>query len=261
MGGHKIGIDEKHLVLCRVEHLGKEVTNGIGTSEGMTVNDGDALIVVAGYVGWEIFFASNTLFRGFIPHAAENLMQFVDNRTFYAHVHVVPVTYARNAFNVIVCHIHATCIGYLAVDDHYLSVVARNDVVHPWKTNGVELHQLDAQGIDGVVHVCLDGLVVGGIAKGIVERTHFNAFCRFLCQEVEEESCNGVVAEIEIFKMNERFGIAHSLKHVLKFVMTSPQEVNGIAIANLRPFFPQMGSHDGIGGLGCHTNHPHEAKG
>ena len=52
-------------MLCCIEHLGKEVTNGIGTSEGMTVHNSDALIVVAGDICREVFFACDIFFRGF----------------------------------------------------------------------------------------------------------------------------------------------------------------------------------------------------
>ena len=175
-------------------------------------------------------------------------------------VHVTPFADLLRTVDVIVGYIHASGIAYLAIDDHNLAVVAWNDVVDPRETDRIELHQLDAQGIDGIVHLSFDGLIVGGIAKCIIKRTHFHPFSCFLCQDMEQKSRYRVVTEIEVFKVNERLGIAHSLKHVLKFVMTRLQQLHGIAIIEFHTLRPQMSSHQGISSLRTHGHHQRDAE-
>ena len=260
MSGHKIRIDEEHFMLCRVEHLGKEVADGIGTTQWVAVNDGNALVVVAVNLCREILGACYVLFRRLVPHATENLMQFVHDRPFDVHVHVVPIANLWDALNVIVSHVHTTGISNLAVDNHNLAVITWDDVIDPRETDGIELHQLDAQGIDGVMHLTLDGLIVGGIAKGIVERTHLHPFGSLLCQEMEEESSDGVVAEIEILEMDERLGIAYRLKHVLKLIVSRLQETHGIAVVELHTLRPQMSRHQRISSLSIHHRHQRDAE-
>ena len=72
---------------------------------------------------------------------------------------------------------------------------------------------------------------------------------------MKQEPCNGVIAEVEIFEVDERLGIAYSLKHVFELVMSSLQESDGIAITNLDSFSPKVGCHDGIGCLSADTCH------
>ena len=53
-------------------------------------------------------------------------------------MHVVPFAHSFCAFDVVVGHIHATCIGYGAIDDHNFAVVACKDVIDPRESDGVE---------------------------------------------------------------------------------------------------------------------------
>ena len=108
----------------------------------------------------EVFGFGQKLARLLVPHVAKNLVQFVHCGAFNAHVHVMPIANLWNAFNIVVGHIHASRVGNSPVDDHYFAVITRNDVVDPGETDGVKLHQTNAQRIDGVMHVMFYGLVI-----------------------------------------------------------------------------------------------------
>ena len=100
-----------------------------------------------GLVGHEILGLRTEVFAcGLLPDAGKDQLQVVDHTTFQSAVHVAPGTHLLRTFYIIVGHIHATRIGYPAIDDHNLAVVARPDVVHPGKANGVKLHDVDAVG-------------------------------------------------------------------------------------------------------------------
>ena len=60
------------------------------------------------------------------------------------HVHVMPVAYSLDALDVIVSHVHSSCISNLSVDDHNLAMVARHNMVYPGETYRVKLDEVDA---------------------------------------------------------------------------------------------------------------------
>ena len=157
-------------------------------------------------------------------------MQLVDSWSFDVHVHVAPGAHHWSTGDIVVGYVHTTSVSDATVDDHNLAVVARNDVVDPWKTYGIELHQFDTQTFNGVVTLVADGLVVGEVAKGIIHRTDLHTLTDFFCQEVEEQVGDGVVAEIEVFQMDERLGFSHCLEEVLELVVTTLEQADAVAV-------------------------------
>ena len=72
----------------------------------------------------EILFAMHILSGHFVPHVEKDSLQGINGIAFNSAVHVVPFTHNLSPFDVIVCHVHASCIGCLAVYDNDFPVVS-----------------------------------------------------------------------------------------------------------------------------------------
>ena len=57
-------------------------------------------------------------------------------------------------------HVHTTCIGHFAVNDHNFAVVAMQRVVDPWETHRIKLHDVDAASSEVFEVMALERLVV-----------------------------------------------------------------------------------------------------
>jgi hypothetical protein len=100
--------------------------------------------------------------------------------TLNATMNVTPFTYLFSAYNVVVGNVHATCVGYLSVNDDNLPVVTREDVVNPREANRVELVYLNTVIPKHLQMVFLQRTVIGVIAKAVEHGTHLNTLLAFL---------------------------------------------------------------------------------
>ena len=62
--------------------------------------------------------------------------------------------------------------------------------------------------------------VVGVVAETIKEGTNFHALFSLLAQDIKQQSCDGVVTEVEILQMHTALGMAYGFKHVGKLLFT-----------------------------------------
>lgn len=110
---------------------------------------GDAHHLVASLPATKVLAVGQLFLGQLLPEADKDVLQLIHRRSFNAAVHVAPFTHLLGAYKVVVGHVHTSRIAYLPVDDHNLTVVAGPDVVHPRKTDGVELVDLDAVFVEG----------------------------------------------------------------------------------------------------------------
>ena len=165
----------------------------------------------------------DVLMSGAIPDTQEDALQLVDGITLDATVHVAPFAHLFGALDVVVGNIHAAGIAYLAVDDHYLAMVAAIDVVDPRKADGRILHDIDAVGAQSLEVMLLQRLVVGVVAEAVEHGTNLDTLAALLAQDVEEQRGDRVVAEVEIFEMDAALGLADSMEHVIELLLSGHQ--------------------------------------
>ena len=65
---------------------------------------------------------------------------------------------------------------------------------------------------------------------------------------MEEETCYGVVAEVEIFEMDELFGFAYRLEKIHKLVMARCKEMHRVAICRRYATAAKVMCHKRVGG-------------
>ena len=87
---------------------------------------------------------AQVLARYLLPGMHEDAVKVVDHAALQTAMHVAPSSHLLGALDVVVGHVHSSCVGHVAVDDHNLAVVARPDMIDPRKADGVELIDVDA---------------------------------------------------------------------------------------------------------------------
>ena len=97
-------------------------------------------------------------------------------------VDVVPFADLGQTLDVVVGHVHPSCVANLSVDDHDLTVVAMGGVVEPGEGEGIEFHDFDALLADGFQVFLGQRFVVRQIAESVEQGTHFYAFLYLLGQ-------------------------------------------------------------------------------
>ena len=133
-----------------------------------------------------VFHAVHIFTSGAIPYPEEYFLQFVDSIALNAAVHVAPFTNLLSTLDVVIGYVHATRIGYLSVDDDYLTVVAPENLIQPGETDWFVFHNLDAVVAQSFQVVFLQWLVVGIVAEAVEHRTYFNPFFTLFAKQVEE---------------------------------------------------------------------------
>ena len=91
-----------------------------------------------------VLVSMNVLFGRLVPYSQKDILKSIYLGAFYTAMHVAPFAHLLCAVDVVVCHVHSACIGYLSVDDNYLAVVAMQHVINPWEAYRVEFEYLDA---------------------------------------------------------------------------------------------------------------------
>ena len=154
----------------------------------------------------------HVLFGYFVPCVEKDTLQRVHFRALYSAVHVVPLAYSGSALDVVVGHVHAARIGHLAVYDYDLAMVSREHVVNPRKSYWVELVYLYAPVAYSFEVSSFQWTVVAGVAKRVEQSANFHALDSLGGQQVEQLGSDGVVSEIEIFKVYARFSLLDGLE-------------------------------------------------
>jgi hypothetical protein len=97
-------------------------------------------------------------------------------------------------------------------------MVAWPDVIDPWETDGVVLHDIDAVGPELLKMVLLERLIIGVIAKAIKHSSDFHPFLSFLPENIKKQGGNGIVAEVEVFKVHATLGLSDGFEHIRKLI-------------------------------------------
>ena len=113
-------------------------------------------------------------------------------------MHITPFTYLWCTYDIVVGNIHSSRICNLSIDDNYLTMIAWPDMVHPGKTDRVELHNVDTIGMELAEVFLLKGLIVGVVSETIKHCPYLNSFLTLLSEKVEQKGGDRVIAEIEI---------------------------------------------------------------
>ena len=258
----EVGIDDFYGVARVVDGVGIELTDDLIGDTRLTVDHSHHLLVAGGGgVGLQpveivcgtpaavVFRTMHVLSRHLVPDSQEDGLQCVHLSAVNAAVHVVPRTHLSRAFYIIVGHIHSTRVGYLPIDDHYLAMVAREDMIDPRKGDGVELEYLYALGADGIQMRPLQRSVVGHVAEGIKQGPHLNSLLGLLAEKDKEPTCDGVVAEIEVFKMYAALGLTYGGKHVVKLFLSRHQKGNGVVVGKAHAVPTQLADKHGVSPL------------
>ena len=109
--------------------------------------------------------------------------------------------------DVVVCHVHATCVQELTIYYGYLVVVAVEEVVYPWELHLVVGIDLDTPGTVNVEERVLQGKVAVRVAEIIVYHPDLHPLLRLTSQEVEELAAYTVLLELEIVEVDIPLGI------------------------------------------------------
>ena len=86
-----------------------------------------------------IFRSTDFLTSLFIPCSKKDLLQGVNLLSVNTAVHIMPFSYYFSAMYIVVSHIHATGVSYLAVYNHNLPVVTMKHMIYPRKAYRVKL--------------------------------------------------------------------------------------------------------------------------
>ena len=151
-----------------------------------------AYVVVLG----KILLSSQHFTRLHLPHRNEYQMEVVHRSAFNMHVHISPRTYFLDTRDVVISHIHASCVRHSSVYHHNLAVVSRKNVIHPGEPDGVEQFNLDALLCQIAMLLLFHGLIVRHVAKIIIHDAHFHAFTYLFQKQTDEQFVDGVVSEI-----------------------------------------------------------------
>ena len=155
-------------------------------------------------------------------------MKRVDLRSLYTAVHIMPRPNFLCAINIVVCHVHTTCVGNLSVNNYYLAMITAPNMVDPWKTDGIKLVDLNAQRANLINIFTAHRTVIGSIPKAIKEQSHLNTLFHFGSQMRYQHSVYGIVAKIEILHVNATTSLINSFKEVIKFLLSRHEQRNRI---------------------------------
>ena len=149
----EVRVDEFDGVLCIVDGMDIELAHDLIGGARLTVDDAHHLI--ARRLWMVVFGIGHRFVGGLLPDTGEDLLQVVHGRAFDPTMHITPFAHLFRANDIVVGHVHAACVGRLAVDDHDLTVVTGPDMVYPRESDGVELHDVDTVGTEFLEMVLL----------------------------------------------------------------------------------------------------------
>ena len=258
----QVGVDELDAVLSEVDGVGVELADNLVAGARFAVDDahhfvlsrlsgvGTKVVEILGCAEASIIFlAVNVLSSLLVPNFQEDALQRVHFLSLDAAMHVAPRAHLLGSVDVVVGNVHASRVGYFSVNDHYFPMVASKNVVYPREVQRVELYNLDALFVQFLHVVALQGLVVRGISKSVVECSDFHTLFRFLCQQVEQSACNGIVAEVEVFQMNAAPRLADGLEHVVELLLTTRQKHHRVVVRECDVALPHFTCYQRIRSL------------
>ena len=171
-----------------------------------------------------ILWAVNILLSGFVPYTQEDTLQFIYRIAFDATVHIVPFTHLISTFNIIVGNVHTARICHASVNDNYLTMVARPNMIDEWKANRVELVYLNSQCSDSCNIFLSHRAVVRHIAESIVQEPHLNTFFNLWRKVRYQFTVDGIVTKVEVFHVNGTASLVNRFKKVVKFLLSRHQQ-------------------------------------
>ena len=205
------------------------MADGAGRLARHAVYDGHLLSLLFRDVDVGKVFRTTHVLAGLpVPHGQEDALQVAHGIAVDAHMYVVPGTYLGQSRDVVVGHVHAARVARPSVDDHNLAVVAVQGMVDVGESDGVELHQLDASGADGLDMLFFQRLAVRPVAEGVKQGTYFHAFLHLLGQQVEQGVGDGVVAEVEVFQVYMMACPADGVEQVGKFIPSRSKQFHAV---------------------------------
>jgi hypothetical protein len=95
-------------------------------------------------------------------------------------------------------------------------VIPRPDVVNPREADRVEFVDVYTVGVEIFEVFLFQRFVVGVIAETVKEGAYFHTFFSLLTEDIEQQSCDRVVTEVEVFQMYTTLSMTDGLKHVGK---------------------------------------------
>ena len=116
-------------------------------------------------------------------------------------------------------------------------------VAYEGEVQRVELYYLNASLGQFLQMFLLQGSVVAPVSEGIEQGAHFHPLLHLLVQFGEEEGSNGVVAEIEIFKVYVMAGFAYGHEKVIELLLATLQQAHAIAFRNSHPLASEKSHH------------------
>ena len=224
----------------------------IGDVDGTRLAVQDAYRLLATVPTAEISRVAESFSCYLMPYLAEDKLQVVDGATLNTTVQVAPFAHLFRTFYIIVGHVHASCITDVPVDNHNLAVIARPDVVDPREADGIILVDADAVVVERLDVVLAQRLVVGVVAEAVEEGAYLNAFAPFLAQNVEEQRCDGVVTEVEVFQMDAVACLTDGLEQVVELRLSALQHMYAVIVSESYPVIGHDTTDDAVAGV-CQT--------
>ena len=260
----EVGVDDLDAIACKADGVGVELADDAVARAGLAVDDAhhfaarrgasvgpESVEIAVKAQPAEVLRAVDALPGDPVPRAQEDGLQGVHLSALDSAVHVVPGAHLRRAVDVVVGHVHAAGVGYLAVDDYYLAVVAGKGMIDPGEAYGVERVNLDAAAAD-VAQVALEQrAVVAAVAESVEEGAHFHSLGRLAGQQVEEHRGDGVVAEVEVFEVHRRACLADGGKKIVEFLLPGGEQGDAVVVGKAHATRPQVAGHERVAGLGA----------
>ena len=196
-----------------------------------------------------VFSTMDILARHLIPHLQEDGLQRINLLTLYATMHVVPRAHLLSAFDIVVGHIHAPGIGYLAVDDNNLAVVTTPNVIEPREPYRVELIDFYPTRTDAVNVPLPHRLVVGDIAKAVEEEPDLNPLLDLGHEMADEHAVDGVIAKVEILHVDRAPSLVNGFEQVVELLLTIHQQRDTIVVRELYAELLKMMDNERVSAL------------
>ncbi|KXB41116.1 hypothetical protein HMPREF1870_01641 [Bacteroidales bacterium KA00344] len=123
-------------------------------------------------------------------------------------------------------------------------------MINPRKMQWVELEYLDAPTSKFADMSFFQRTVITGVAKSIVKGAHLDTLFGLFGQNIKEKSGYGVVAKIEIFKMNGRFRLPDGGKHIVELFLPIHKQRHTVVVSECHATILKMVYEERVARLG-----------
>ena len=127
---------------------------------------------------------------------------------------------------VVVCHVHAARIDYLAVDDGYLVVIAVEQVVDPGEADGVEGCYLYASLADACLQRVGEGEVAALVAEAVEDDAYIYSLLCLALELLEQLAADAVLLELEVVQQDVLLGLLDGLEEVAELNLCRWQDAH-----------------------------------